>query len=117
MRRELITIALCIAAPAAADSDLVIVGPVAVEKAQATHVRHIKKALETAKLAPSAWAVSAECIADPACLHEVGIELGAKRLLALATAGDAKAGVALSFRLVDITGKELVAHRDVAILD
>ena len=117
MRRLLVTITLCIAAPAAADGELVIVGPVAIGNAQPAHVRHIKRALDTAKLAPSERVVSAECVADPACLHDVGIELGAKRLLAIATSGDTKGGVALSFQLVDITGKELVSHRDVAIAD
>ena len=85
---RLTIVILLLSATAAAETDLVVVGPVAVGKGQAVHVRHVKKALEAAKRAPDAHAVDAACVADPICLDKVGLDVGAKRLLAVSTAGD-----------------------------
>lgn len=113
--KPLVLVLLCIAVPAAADSDLVIVGPVATGKAQPGHVRRVKQALDQAKLAIAARAVDATCAGDETCLESVGVELGAKRLLAVTVAGDVKGGIGLGLALVDIAGKELVSHRDLVI--
>lgn len=106
-----------VVAPAAAETDLVIVGPVASAKVTASQSAAVGKALAKTTVATrSDRAVDAACAADASCLATVGTELSARQVLAI-TVDKGRGGLAIGFVLADVTGKELVARRDVTIAE
>lgn len=107
-----------LAAPAAADTDLVVLGPTINGKAQGAHVRHVKKALElavTTRLRDRA--VDVKCVAAPECLAAAGAELGARRVVSVSLTDGAKDSMTIGFVLVDVSAKEIVGKRDVPMSD
>jgi tetratricopeptide (TPR) repeat protein len=109
---------LAAATPAAADVDLVVLGPATIDKVAPAHAAHVKDALAKAALAPPVdRAIDGACSADPGCLITAGTELGARRLLAVAVTDAGHDDVKITLSYVDVIGKELVALRDVTLAD
>jgi hypothetical protein len=106
------------ARPAAAETDLVVLGPAPVGKVNDAHLVHAKAALAKAAIAPAVErTIDAACVGSPGCLVTAGSELGARRLLAVSLTDTGGDGVTISLAYVDVVGKELVAMRDVPLTD
>jgi tetratricopeptide (TPR) repeat protein len=107
-----------LAAPAAADTDIVVLGPALVGKVTGAHVRHVKKALELALPAQLRdRAIDATCVSDPQCLAAAGGQLGARRVVAVSIADGSGEAITIGLALVDVGAKDLVGKRDVSVTD
>ena len=108
----------CLAQTARADSDLVVLGPAAADPSvPATRVAQVKVILDKAAVAPMAAApLSADCLSEIKCLVDAAIAAGARRQAAAVGVGVVANGtLSLELVLVDVTGKELLARRPLAI--
>ena len=108
---SIMTIALATGS-AAADTDLVVLGPAAIGNVSARHLGQVQALLDH----PAARALDAPCAADPRCLVTAGTELGAQRVLAI-TVAETRGALAIGITLVDVVGNERVATRDLAIAE
>jgi len=107
-------VVLATAAPAGAETELVVVGPTAGGKVTGAHLRHVKKTLVPA---PDERALDTKCATDPACLAAIGTELGARRVAAVTVTDGAGDAMTLGFVLVDVQGKDLIGKRELATTD
>ena len=107
-----------ITGPAAAETEFIVLGPVAVDaKVPAKLIGQIKAVLEKAGMAPGQRSIDAVCAIDAACLATAGGEARAKQVVAISVGRTSNASVALDLVLVDVAGKELIARRPIAIRD
>jgi len=111
---RLVVLALVLAAaPAAADSEVTILGPAVDAKVPAKVVEQVKQAL--AAVAPlGAKVIDASCAADTACLTAAGTELRTKVVVGVAVAKRGR-DIAINLVLVDVGAKELIAKRNLSL--
>ena len=108
MRALLLLLTLCaLAAPAFADSDLVL-GPIALG-GTAAQVKATGKAL--VKLAPRV--AGAACAADPACVAKAGEDAGAKRVIVVSVVR----GGAVQLTVVDVEAKLVLGSKQVKVAE
>ena len=113
-----VAILLAGAVPAAAETDLVVLGPAPVGTVNDAHVRHVKEALAKAAIAPPVErTIDGPCLANPGCLVAAGSELHAHRVLAVGVADATGDLLSISLAYVDVVGQELVATRTLALTD
>src|SRR5258706_7851975 len=120
LRLLAVTLAVVIgtASFAAADTDVVVLGPAASGTVSAGNLKAVKSVLLRAAIGPAVdRKIDAACAADPACLATAGTELSAQRVLAVTVAQPGKGQLTIGLSLVDVIGKEMVAVRDVTIAD
>jgi tetratricopeptide (TPR) repeat protein len=112
----MIGIAVAIAVPrgAAAETELVVLGPVAA--APRISVAKVLQVLDKGEVAPRhPKAIDAACAIDPACLAAVGTELAARRVLAILVGKPTANRVVLEVVLVDVGGTDLLSRRQITI--
>lgn len=115
-----ITTVIAFAVPAAADTDLVVLGPAAADPSvPATRLAQVKAVLDRTTIAPiGSTPIDTACLGEVACLAAAGTASGASRQAVAISVGVAsKAGIALELVLVDISGKELLARRPTTIAE
>jgi tetratricopeptide (TPR) repeat protein len=116
MRFAVITLVLCFAAVARAETDMLVLGPTADASTPADLVAHAKAVLEKSGLSMGASTIDTLCAADTSCLSAAGAKESAHHVVAVTVSGTA-ASVKLSLMLVDVDGKDLIAKRDLTIPD
>ncbi|MBA3452857.1 MAG: tetratricopeptide repeat protein [Deltaproteobacteria bacterium] len=112
----MIVVASALAAPrsAAAETQLVVLGPVAATPR--IDVAKVQKVLDGAEVAPrNARQIEPACAIDPRCLAAAGAELGALRVLAVSVGRTTSDGVVLDVLLVDVGGSDLLSRRELTI--
>jgi tetratricopeptide (TPR) repeat protein len=112
----IIVVIFAAAAPAHADTDVVVLGPAASGTVSAAQLKTVKSVLLRAAIGPAVdRELDAACAADPACLTTAGKELSAQRVLAVTVAAPGKGQLTIGLSLVDVIGAEMVAVRDVPL--
>ena len=111
MLRLLLTIAIAIGITriAAADSDLVVLGPAAPEEMKASVVGDAKQAVERA--VGKGIEVGPSCAIDVACVKATASERAARRALAVSLEADGKQ-VKVTLLMIDIVADEQLGKRD-----
>jgi len=115
-----ITTVIAFAGSAAADTDLVVLGPAAADPSvPATRLAQVKAVLDKLTVAPiGSTPIDTACLGDVACLAAAGTASGASRQAVAISVGVAsKTGIAIELVLVDISGKELLARRPTTIAE
>lgn len=113
-----ISIVIGVAGPAAADTDLVVLGPAASDPSvPAKRLLEVKAVLDRTTVAPvGTTPIDTACLGDAACLASAGTASGATRQAVAVAVGVAGNGsIALELVLVDISGRELLARRPISI--
>ncbi len=111
-------ILLAVTGLARAESDLVVLGPAAIDPSvPASRIAQVKAILDKAAVAPMAGKpIAASCLSEIGCLVDAAIAAGARRQAAAVGVGVASNGsITLELVLVDLSGKELLARRPLVI--
>ncbi len=118
MRSFMILMLLAVARSATAAPEVAVLGPAIDPKLPAARAKLVETAVAKAAVGkPGERPIDTLCVSDTLCLQGHGATLGAVRLLAIA-ASPAKAGaIDFTFVLVDVEAKELIAKRDVSVMD
>ena len=107
---------IALAAPrtAAAETELVILGPV--PAAPRVSVADVQKVLDKGEVAPrSVKPIDAACAVDATCLAAAGTALTARRVLAISVGRTTAAGILLEVVLVDVGGQDLLSRRQITL--
>jgi len=113
---SMLGIAVTLVAPhrADADTELVVIGPVALEPR--VSVADVQKVLDRGEVAPrNAKLIDAACTTDVTCLALAGVELTTRRVLAVGVGRTTADGVLLEVVLVDVDGVDILSRRQLTI--
>ncbi len=108
--------AVALAAPrsAAAETELVVLGPVAATPK--VSVAKVLEVLDKGEVAPrNATLIDAACAVDATCLAGIGTQLVARRVLAISVGRTTASGVMLDVVMVDVGGVDLLSRRTLTI--
>ena len=113
---SMLGIAVALAAPrvAAAQTELVVIGPVAATPK--VSVADVQKILDKGEVGPrNAKLIDAACALDATCLAAAGTELEARRVLAVSVGRTTAQGVLLDVVLVDVGASDVLSRRQLTI--
>jgi len=112
----MLVIAAALAAPrsARADTELVVVGPVAATPR--VSITDVQKVLDRGEVAPrNDRTIDMACTTDVTCLAVLGTELTTRRILAVSVNRAAAQGVVLDVVLVDVEAVDILARRQLTL--